>query len=223
VPDKFQSVLHFRPPIEKAAVVGRVIAKLPLLTAHSLVPANYAEAAWREATGSVIGDLHHTTFPPPVNDQWWAAEFMALAVPSAGSRVLIVNTPTTPVGEAWSWLTQLAEELADSMGIDFAQITGQTVTPAGKVKGGNPLGPEVAPGRPPQALGPWTYFGPHRLDEDGLRAGLSALPAARSSATAKGGWVLQASAQYSADVPNGLLQAYAKAFGVPRPRWLGIP
>lgn len=54
MPDKFETVFHFRPPIEDAAVVGRLVGELPRFDAHGLAPAKYAEAAWRDATDSTL-------------------------------------------------------------------------------------------------------------------------------------------------------------------------
>lgn len=200
------------------------------MNAHGLEPFPFAEDAWRSGATRVFGGttLIHRGFSARTGDPLWGAGFMIVPAPQADATVITMTTPARPLGapdDAWRGLTGLAEDLCDVIGADLAMINGFAVRRGSDGVGGTPAGEEVAPGHPPRVLLPWMYVGPSRRAEAGIDDGLRRLAgvAFRSSASPRGGWVLQAHEHYSAAPPAPLIAAYAAAFNMPPPEWIAVP
>lgn len=230
MPTSFVCDIHIGPGLDKRAAALRLAHCFGVLKAHGLAPLAHAEAAWRSASPRILGGtLIHAEFARQTGNPLWGASFMFLPAPRAEATVISMTTPAQPSKEpanAWVWLTGLAEVLADGIHAEFALIGGFR---AGRGHddgvGGTPLGPEVAPGHPPQVLCPWMYWGPDRIVGDGILSGLRMLGQAafRSSASPVGGWILQAYRDYSAAEPQSLIATYAAAFKILPPEWLAVP
>jgi len=229
VPTSFLCGIHLRGRVEKTEAARRLGACLPVIESHGLEPIEFAESAWRSASGGLFGgtSLVHGDFAARTGDLLWGAGFTFVPAPEADATLISMMTPGEPLGggdDAWHWLTTFAEDLLDAIGADLGLINGFTIDPDGESVGGTPAGPEVAPGHPPEALLPWMYWGVNRLAEDGIVDGLRALheTAFRSSGTPRGGWVLEAYDDYSSVPPSELVAAYARELRVPEPVWMSV-
>src|SRR5262245_23237918 len=214
--DSFLTGIHLRGEVTYQEAARRLAGALGVFHRHGLTPATYTGDAWKEAGQLVFGgtSLTHQEYAALAKDPLWGAGFMLVPAPESSATVLTMNTPAVLEGgpSPWRWLLPLAEEVAEGLGADIAMANGFS---SRRGRGGNAAGREVAPGHPPGVLGPWMYWSAGRLAEDGLEtARMAKFPAARSSASAGGGWVLQAHQEYSGKKPVDLLQACAKAWKV---------
>lgn len=221
----FHCALHLRGEVNRPDVRNRLASCLGVLRAHGLEPQPYAEEAWRTGGGLILGgfSLRHPEFAASTGDPSWGAGFMVIPARSAAATLLMLEVPAEKeASRSWRWLLPLAEELSVAIAADLALING-FVADEHAPRGGTPSGPELSPGHPAGVLCPWMYWSPRRLVEDGLATDrLARLPAARSSATPGGGWVLQPRHDYSGAPPKRLLKAWASAWDVREPFWAGI-
>ena len=225
MPISFLHALHLRGEVSYAEAARRLAGCLGIFRRHGLDPMSFAEDAWQSGEQGVFGGttLVHKEFATRANDPFWGAGFMWVPAPQAVATVVTMTTPAGSLDEVspWRWLLPLAEEVSEAIGAEIALINGFTLK-RGRARGATPAGREVAPGHPPRVLCPWMYWCAARLVEDGLGTDtLARLPAARSSPSPQGGWVLQAHEEYSSRKPVDLQQACASAWGPPRDRGCG--
>lgn len=224
MPTSFMCGLYLRGKLEHKETARRLANCLGVLRSHGLEPRTLTEDAWRARSVRVFGgiSLGHPEWVASTGDPFWGAGFGSATAGFAATLVIMTVPAGHEASRSWRWLLPLAEELAEAIAADAALINGY-IPDDTRPRGGVPFSRLVAPGHPAEVLCPWMYWSPGRLAEDGLAADrLAELPAARSSATRGGGWVLQVHDDYSATTPKKLQKAWSSAWGVSQPKWLGV-